>query len=173
MSIEENMSHKFCAVFLGPALICCLKRFVLAATLVLCACAPTTQTGTSEAVENVNYYLPAIPELAPDSEAWRKEPAFTEKELGGFVRDLHNIQTMNAQDTVNYLLRDRGWTRERLRYMDTKVALLVMAMDSGNLEALSVAGPYHMPPDREEIFAVQKHYPILKNMLKAREPAGN
>ena len=93
--------------------------------------------------------------------------------MARFVRDLHSIQTMNAKDTVNYLLRDRGWTRERLRYMDFKIALMITAINSGSLEALSVEGPWYLPPTREEIHAVQAHYPILNNMLEARARAEN
>ena len=144
-----------------------LGLFVLAIALTLCACTPAKQSTTREPAELVIFYLPPLPGLTPVSEAWRQEPPFTEEELRGFVRDLHNIQTMNTQDIVRYLLRDTGWTRERLRYMDVKVALLVMAIDSGDLKSLSVAGPYHLPPDRKEIFAVQKYFPILHNMLTA------
>ena len=73
---------------------------------------------------------------------------------------------MNERDTVNYLLRDRGWTRERLRYLDRKTALMITAINSGGLESLSQKGPYFLPPTREEIAAVQRYYPVLNNMLK-------
>lgn len=146
---------------------------LLALTLALAACVsketarPTTQAGAQKA------YLPDLPELAPVSDAWRSEPPFTEKEVARFVRDLHNIQAMNAEDTAGYLLRDRGWTRERLRYMDVKVALIVTAINADKLESLSVEGAYYLPPTREEIHAVQAHYPILNNLLKTGNQAGN
>lgn len=148
---------------------------LLAATLVLCACAPVQKEQNAAYANAANYYLPNLPELVPASEAWRQEPSFTQKEVGAFVRDLQSIQTMNARDTVNYLLRDRGWTQDRLRYLDRKTALLVTAINSGSLENLSQEGPYFLPPTREEIAAVQKYYPVLNNMLKnnmlnAREP---
>ena len=151
-------------------ILCGLGLLVL--TFALGACAPkeTVRPGKTEA-RIVNAYLPDLPELAPPSDIWREEPPFTEKEVAGFVRDLHSIQTMNAKDTVNYLLRDRAWTRERLRYMDFKIALIVMAINSGSLEGLSVEGPYYLPPTREEIHAVQSHYPILNNLLEAKARA--
>lgn len=153
----------------------CLAILAFIAALALCACAPAKapQTQTGDSANGDNYYLPALPELAPTSEAWRQESPFTEKELADFVRDVHSIQTMNALDTVNYLLRDRGWTRERLHYMDVKIARIVMAINSDNLESLSQAGPHYLPPSREEIFAVQKYYPALNNMLKAHGRAGD
>lgn len=152
-----------------------LAVLTLVAALLLCACAPAKapQTGTDDLAKGAGYYLPALSELAPASEVWRREPPFTEKELAAFVRDVRGIQTMNARDTVDYLLRDRGWTRERLRYMDVKVAFMVMAIDSDNLASLSHAGPYYLPPSREEISAVQKYYPALSNMLKAQSRAGD
>ena len=137
-----------------------------AAAFALCACAPAQKPQNSTGENSANYYLPSLPELAPGSEAWLGGPPFTEKELAAFVRDLHSIQTMNEQDTVNYLLRDRAWTRERLRYMDRKTALTIMAINSGNLESLAQEGPYFLPPTREEIVAIQKYYPVLNNMLK-------
>ncbi len=148
---------------------------LLALALSIFACAPVKSPQPESNANSLSAvsYLPALPELNPNSEAWRNEPPFTSKEVSSFVRDLHNIQTMNAQDTVNYLLRDRGWTRERLHYLDTKIALLVTAINSGSLESLSVDGPDYLPPTREEIHAVQEHYPILNNMLKARDQAGN
>ena len=147
---------------------------VAALALALCACAATQPPrGAANARGTGHYYLPALPALDPDSEAWRQEPPFSEQELAGFVRDLHNIKTMNPQDTENYLLRDRGWTSARLQYMDAKVARLVMAIDAENLESLSAAGPDYLPPSREEIYAVQKYYPVLSNMLKARAQTDN
>lgn len=146
---------------------------LLALTLALTACASKEAVRPPVEVDARNAYLPNFPELAPASETWRNEPPFTEKEVARFVRDLHNIQTMNADDTVGYLLRDRNWTRERLRYMDFKVALIVTAINAGELESLSVAGAYYLPPTREEIHAVQAHYPILNNLLKAEAQSGN
>ena len=138
---------------------------VLILAFTACASKEAAQPAAKAGAENV--YLPDLPALAPASEAWRDEPPFTEKEVARFVHDLHSIQTMNAEDTVDYLLRDRGWTRERLRYMDFKIALIVTAINAGELESLSVAGPYYLPPTREEIHAVQAHYPILNNLLRA------
>lgn len=146
---------------------------LLALVLALTACASKEAARPAAASGVQNTYLPDLPALAPASETWRNEPPFTEKEVARFVRDLHNIQTMNADDTVGYLLRDRDWTRERLRYMDFKVALIVTAINAGELESLSVAGAYYLPPTREEIHAVQAHYPILNNLLKAGAQSGN
>ena len=146
---------------------------LLALALALTACVSKEAARSAVASGVQNTYLPDLPGLAPASEVWRNEPPFTEKEVARFVRDLHNIQAMNAEDTVNHLLRDRGWTRERLHYMDSKIALIVMAINAGDLESLSVEGPYYLPPTREEIHAVQAHYPILNNLLKARTQAGN
>ena len=156
------------ALFLRADWKFCLPAaaLTLAIALVLCACAPAQKQPDATDADTANYYLPNLPELAPVSKAWRQEPPFTQKELAAFVRDLHNIQTMNAQDTTNYLLRDRGWTRERLHYMDRKTALMVTAINSGSLESLSREGAYFLPPTREEIAAVQKYYPVLNNMLK-------
>ena len=150
----------------GPAALLLLA-------LALAACASKEDTRPAVEVSADNAYLPDLPELAPTSGAWRNEPPFTEREVSRFVRDLHSIQAMNRKDTVDYLLRDRGWTRERLHYMDSKIALIVMAINAGDLESLSVEGPYYLPPTREEIHAVQAHYPILNNLLKARTQAGN
>ena len=147
--------------------------WLLALVFALGACASKEAARPEGKAETNNAYLPDLPELAPVSEGWRGEPPFTEKEVARFVRDLHSIQTMNAKDVVNYLLRDRGWTRERLRYMDFKIALMVTAINSGSLETLSVEGPGYLPPTREEIHAVQAHYPILNNMLEARARAEN
>ena len=146
---------------------------LLAVALALAACASKEAVRPAAEPGVDNAYLPDLPGLAPASEVWRNEPPFTEKEVARFVRDLHNIQAMNAEDTVNHLLRDRGWTRERLRYMDFKIALIVTAINAGELESLSVAGPYYLPPTREEIHAVQAHYPILNNLLKTENQAGN
>ena len=148
---------------------------MLAVALVLCACAPSQKQHDIAYADVANYYLPGLPELAPTTKAWLQEPPFTQKELAAFVHDLQSIQTMNEHDTVNYLLRDRGWTRDRLRYMDRKTATIVTTINSGGLESLAQVGPYVIPPTREEIAAVQKYYPVLNNMLKnnmlnAREP---
>lgn len=150
-----------------------LLALTLATPIILAAC--TSKEAARPTVDGSvqNAYLPDLPDLAPVSEAWRDEPPFTEKEVARFVRDLHSIQTMNAKDTADYLLHGRDWTRERLRYMDFKIALIVMAINAGELESLSVAGPHYLPPTREEIYAVQAHYPILNNLLKNDNEAGN
>ena len=145
---------------------CIPAALTLAVALALCAYASVSKERDAANADIANYYLPDLPELAPASEIWRQEPPFKQKELAAFVRDLHSIQTMNERDTVNYLLRDRGWTRERLRYLDRKTALMITAINSGGLESLSQKGPYFLPPTREEIAAVQRYYPVLNNMLK-------
>lgn len=119
-----------------------------------------------------HFYLPDLPALKPDSESWRAEPPFTEKEVGRFVFDVRSIETMNAAGATDYLLRDGGWTRERLRYMDVKLACIIMAINADNLSALSAPGPYHLPPTREELKAVQKYYSVLNSMLNARIQTG-
>ena len=147
--------------------------FLSAALFSGCGGGAKNSAGRGNVATGEHFYLPGLPGLAPGSEAWRAEPPFTEAEAGRFARDMQLIATMNGPDTENYLLRDRGWTRERLRYMDFKIALIVTAINAGELESLSVAGPYYLPPTREEIHAVQAHYPILNNLLKTENQAGN
>ncbi len=120
-----------------------------------------------------HFYLPDLPGLAPGSEAWRAEPPFTEAEAGRFARDMQLIAAMNGADTESYLLRDRGWTRERLRYMDVRIARMITAINDGNPESLAASGEFPSPPAREEIQAVQKYYPVFNSMLKARLGSGS
>ena len=161
-------------------LICRQRRagYALLALFVLLAfsCAgqdPRPAPELTAAPHSLETYLPDLPELAPQSQAWRNEPPFTEKEIAGFVRDMQTIQTMNQKDTVAYLLRDRGWTVDRLNYVSVKTALMVTGISTHSLEALSQAGPYYFPPTPEEIHAVQKFFPILNNLLRARALADN
>lgn len=142
--------------------------FMSAALFSGCGSGGKSSTGREDAALDEHFYLPALPALAPSSEAWSEEPPFTENEVKRFTRDMQIIATMNERDVAEYLLRDRGWTRERLRYMDVRVAHIVMGIATGRLESLSVPGARLPPPAREEIQAVQKYYPVLNSMLKAR-----
>lgn len=146
--------------------------FLSAALFSGCGGGAKNSAGRDNVATGEHFYLPGLPGLAPGSEAWRAEPPFTEAEAGRFARDMQLIATMNGPDTENYLLRDRGWTRERLRYMDVKIARMIMAINDGNLESLAASGEFPSPPAREEVQAVQKYYPVLNSMLKARLGSG-